>query len=249
MRAGKIRSYIIILKSVLLTLWISIQTIYDAYRGTYRRDRIDRRLRWWSSLLLKFARIDLRTIDPERLPNPSGKPCILMSNHSSLYDVPALFVSLPGSIRMMTKRELFGIPIWGRGLSEGEFIPIDRLDRRQALKDLEEARRKMESGITLWIAPEGTRSRTGELGAFKKGGFMLALRSGATVVPVGIRGAFDVLPAKTTDFHLGQQIEIHVGEPIDVKRFKKTEIDLLMHEVEQKIRELAGLPAPAVQTG
>lgn len=245
MKAGKVWSAIIVIKSVLLTLWISIETIYDVYRGLYSRERIDRRLRWWSSLLLKFARISLTATDVERVRPTPGKPCILMSNHSSLYDVPVLFAALPGSIRMLTKRELFTVPVWGRGLSAGEFIPVDRNDRRRALKDLEEARRKMESGITLWVAPEGTRSRTGLLGPFKKGGFMLALRSGATVIPVGIRGASDVLPAKTVDFHLGQNIEVHVGEPIDSTQFRKTETERLMQEVESQIRRLAALPGDA----
>jgi 1-acyl-sn-glycerol-3-phosphate acyltransferase len=180
--------------------------------------------------------------------NPNGvrfepnRRYVIMSNHSSLYDIPLTFMALPGSIRMLTKKELFEVPIWGRGMAAGEFISIDRNNRRQAFRDLQEARKKMESGIILWVAPEGTRSRTGKLGPFKKGGFMLALQTGATIVPVGIRGANEVLPAKTTDLHVGCHAEFHVGRPIDTSRYSKKQINELMEEVENQIRELAALP-------
>ncbi len=142
---------------------------------------------------------------------------------------------------MLTKKELFRVPIWGRGLTAGEFISIDRHNRRQAFRDLEEARKKMESGIILWVAPEGTRSRDGSLGAFKKGGFMLALQTGATIVPVGIRGAHDVLPARSLALRLGQEAEVHVGEPIDASVYSIEQRDHLMAAVEAQIRRLAAL--------
>ena len=163
-----------------------------------------------------------------------------MSNHSSLYDIPLMFVTLPGSIRMLTKKELFRIPVWGKGMKDGEFISIDRDNRRQAFRDLEEAKKKLESGVTLWVAPEGTRSRTGKIGPFKKGGFMLAMKTGATIVPVGIRGSFEVLPAKTSCFELGRKAEIHIGTPIETRNLSKRDMDRLITEVESRIRLLAG---------
>ncbi len=166
-----------------------------------------------------------------------------MSNHSSLYDIPLTLLAFAGSIRMLTKKELFRVPIWGRGLRAGEFISIDRHDREQALRDLDAARDKMSDGITLWVAPEGTRSRHGELGPFKKGGFMLALQTGATIIPLGIRGARDVLPAKSLTFCLDREAEIHVGRPIDARRSTIETGDALMAEVERQIRELAQIPA------
>jgi 1-acyl-sn-glycerol-3-phosphate acyltransferase len=72
-----------------------------------------------------------------------------MSNHRSHYDIPLIFLSLPGSIRMLTKKELFNIPIWGRGLRAAEFLSIDRRDHAQAMKDMEYAKERMQSGIVL----------------------------------------------------------------------------------------------------
>ena len=240
MKASKLQSYMIVLKALAITLWISIETIYKVYSGSETRKKCDRRLRWWSANLLKYLQLSYTSFNPNQVSFLPGKPYIIMSNHSSLCDIPLIFVTMPGSIRMLTKKELFDVPIWGRGMREGEFISVDRDNRRQALKDLQAAQKKMESGIILWVAPEGTRSKTGELGTFKKGGFMLAMKTGATIVPVGIRGAFNVLPAKTLDFQLGSHAEVHIGKPVDASKFTAKTRNKLMQEVEQQLRQLTG---------
>jgi 1-acyl-sn-glycerol-3-phosphate acyltransferase len=249
MKAGRLQSLVILLRSVYLTLRITVVTLAEVYRGVYARAVGDQRLRWWSRRLLELVDVRWRVVAPHGVPIEPGRPTILMSNHSSLYDIPLIFVGLPGSIRMLTKKELFRVPIWGRGLAAGEFISIDRHDHRQALRDLEEAKRKMASGIMVWIAPEGTRSRSGELGGFKKGGFMLALQTGATIIPVGIRGAREVLPPKTfAGVRLGQSVEIHVGRAIEASRFDETTRDALMKRVEDELRTLAALPADSTRS-
>lgn len=244
MRAGPLRTIAIIVRSIAVTLVITIPTIIDVSLRRYTRGVADRRLRWWAGKLLALVDLRLEVVDPHRVEIPPDRPCILMSNHSSLYDIPLLFAALPGSIRMLTKKELFRVPIWGRGLAAGEFVSIDRSDRWQAIRDLRAAREKMASGIVLWIAPEGRRSRDGRIGSFKKGGFMLALETGATIVPIGIRGARDVLPAKTLRFEVGRTAEVHVGAPIDAARYAVASRGELMNEVQRQIRELAGEPSP-----
>ena len=242
MRAGLAKTLGIIARSIGVTLAITIPTVWEVYRGSYRRADGDRRLRWWSGSLLRYAGLRVQVVNPHGVEIPDGRPCILMSNHSSLYDIPLIFMALPGSIRMLTKKELFRVPIWGRGLAAGEFVAIDRHDRQQAIRDLCAARDKMASGIVLWIAPEGTRSRDGRLGSFKKGGFMLALETGATIIPVGIRGSRDVLPAKSLRFELGRTAEVHVGRPIEAADYRgdgrDAGRDALMSEVERRLREL-----------
>jgi len=243
---------VILVRTVSATLRISIATIWEVYRGTFRRSVGDERLRWWSRRLIDLAELRCRVVNPRGITfGNDGKPTILMSNHSSLYDIPLIFVALPGSIRMLTKKELFSIPIWGRGLRAGEFASIDRRNREQAIRDLAQARAKMESGIVLWVAPEGTRSRDGRLGPFKKGGFMLALETGAQIVPIGIRGAGQVLPPKTfRSLQLGCTAEVHVGEPIDASSYSIETRDQLMEEVARRIVELARVErrgAPAEQ--
>jgi len=239
MRATKAQVFVIASKCILVTLWITVIAIYRAHRGRATRGKIDQLLRWWSRKLLQHVGLSCKTFDPHHSRFEGNQPIIIMSNHSSLYDIPLIYTALPGSIRMLTKKELFSVPIWGLGLKASEFVSVDRDNRRKAIEDLETARKKMESGLILWIAPEGTRSRSGNLGTFKKGGFMLALRTGALIVPVGIRGAFHVLPPKTLDFHLGKQAEVRIGEPIDASRFSRRNLTDLMEQVESRIKELA----------
>jgi 1-acyl-sn-glycerol-3-phosphate acyltransferase len=240
MKASFIRKLIIMAQTVAPTLGISIYALYMRVTNTYVRNRADRILRWWSAHLLKAVRTSWEISDPHGVTIAPGKPHIIMSNHRSHYDIPLIFVSLPGSIRMLTKKELFKIPIWGRGLKASEFLSIDRRDHEQAMKDLEEAKKMMEGGIVLWVAPEGTRSRTGKLGDFKKGGFMLALQMGAAIIPVGIRGSENILKPGTFNFYLNQKVHVNIGEPIDAARYSVDQRDELMLKVRGAIEGLCG---------
>src|ERR1041385_6142262 len=106
MRASLARTIGIVLRSIGVTLAITIPTVLEVYRGSYRREDGDRRLRWWSQTLLSYVDLRFRVVNPHDVEIPHGRPCILMSNHSSLDDIPLLFMALPGSIRMLTKKEL-----------------------------------------------------------------------------------------------------------------------------------------------
>jgi len=247
LRAGPLRTAVILLRTVLATLLISVVTVFEAYRGTYQRARADARLRWWSQRLLDLASLRCKVVDSYNLRLEPGRSTILMSNHQSLYDIPLIFAALPGSIRMVTKKELFRVPIWGRGMRAGEFVSIDRKHRGQAFRDLAEARRKMEDGIVLWIAPEGTRSRDGRLGEMKKGGFVLAIETGALIVPVGIRGSAHALPPGTfLKLRTGCTAEVHVGRPIDASGYSLERRDELVTEVARRICELAAIEPRAI---
>lgn len=238
MKASFVQKLGIIAKTVSSTLGISVIALYKRLNKTYTREYADGVLRWWSGYLLGAVHARYTIIDPCGIKLEPGKPYIIMSNHRSHYDIPLIFVSLPGSIRMLTKKELFKVPIWGRGLKAAEFLSIDRQDHAQALKDLEFAKEKMESGIVLWVAPEGTRSRTGKLGEFKKGGFMLALQIGATIIPVGIQGSERILKPKTREFFLGQEVKVNIGQPIDASAYRIEQRDQLMQDVRTAIEGL-----------
>ncbi|RFA30526.1 hypothetical protein CAI21_05625 [Alkalilimnicola ehrlichii] len=239
-KLSRLASFWVIAKSLGITLWISVRTLFEVYTGRFRREVGDRRLRWWSSRLLKYVGVDCRVANPHGFAFEPGKRYVVMCNHRSLYDIPITFVALPGSIRMLAKKELFKVPIWGQGMRAGEFISIDRVNFEQAVKDLEAAKAKMASGIILWAAPEGTRSREGALLPFKKGPFRVALDTGAVILPIGIRGADRVLPPKTTRFSFGERVDIAIGKPIDSAEYATTEIKRLMDDVRRQIETLGG---------
>ena len=245
MRAGKLTVIYVLARTAIDTLRITIATIVDVRSGRYRREFVDARLRWWSTRLLNPAGITRTVENPHDVSIEPGRPMIVMCNHSSLYDIPLTFVALEGGIRMLTKRELFKIPLWGAGMQAAEFIAIDRSNHDRALRDLELAREKMSTGICLWVAPEGTRSSDGSLGEFKKGGFMLALQTGALIVPVGIRGAHAVLPAGTFSLEQGHDIEVHIGRPIDASEYTIETREQLVDRVRGEIVRLAQLDTDA----
>lgn len=241
MKASLLRKILIMMVSLYVTLRITVIVLYwTSIKGGYPRKDGDGLLTWWSNGLVNVARIKKTVFDPFNVRIEPGKRYIIMSNHRSLYDIPLTILSLPGSIRMLTKKELFRIPLWGRGMAAGEFISIDRHNIEQAKKDLHAAGEKMEDGIVLWIAPEGTRSRTGRMGSFKKGGFILAIETGAQIIPVGIRGSEKVLPAKTWDFYLDQKVDIHIGKPIDTSAYTLENKDELIEAVRRELSALCG---------
>jgi len=241
MRANILQKLRILTVTIYATLRITLIVLYRVnIRGSYPRWFGDKWLKWWAGKLVDAVKIHYTVVDPNKLKIEPGKRYVIMSNHRSHYDIPLMILCLPGSIRMLTKKEFFKVPLWGRGLKAGEFISIDRSDLERAKKDLASARAKMESGIVLWISPEGTRSRTGRLGPFKKGGLIMAIESGATIIPVGIQGTENVSRPKTTDFFLDQDVTITIGSPIEASSYTLEQRDQLLEEVRKSIAHLCG---------
>ncbi|MAG67912.1 lysophospholipid acyltransferase family protein [Pseudomonas sp.] len=229
----------VVVGSVLVTLGYCLDVLWRAAARRLDRARVDRYTRGWAAALLRLVRLQVSVFGAP--PNFSdGRRYIILCTHASHYDIPVSFVALPGSIRMLAKSELYRIPVLGLTMRLAEFPSINRHKRTQALADLARARQMMESGIVLWAAPEGTRSRTGELLPFKKGCFHLALDTEAVIVPVAIRGIHRVLPARSWRFNLGQQVSVHVGEPIDAATYTREDLPALMAETRQRIAALLG---------
>lgn len=229
----------VVLGSVALTALFCVLVLLRALFGRLNRPIVDKYCREWSAGLLRLVRVSL-TVRGEVPDFSDGRRYIIMCTHASHYDIPVTFVSLPGSIRMLAKKELFSIPLLGQAMRAAEFPPIDRSHSRQALADLDRARAMMESGIVLWAAPEGTRSSDGRLLPFKKGCFHLALDTEAVIVPVAIRGIHRVLPARTWQINLGQPVDVRVGAPIDTQGRGKAELDEVMLAVRASLQDLLG---------
>lgn len=169
-----------------------------------------------------------------------GPAYIIMSNHWSMFDIPVIYSSLPGEIRMVAKRELFNIPLFGHAMRQSEFIEVDRDNHEKAIVSLNSAAAKLKDGIVVWIAPEGRCSTSGRLLPFKKGGFILAIKTQPIILPVAIRGANEVLPRGQLMPELGKTIEVQVGSPIDSAHYSLDQKEMLMGIVEQQMRMMLG---------
>jgi 1-acyl-sn-glycerol-3-phosphate acyltransferase len=125
---------------------------------------------------------------------PGGRPCIFMCNHVSNLDPPVVLPLLPGRSSVLLKKELMRIPILGRAMRMGQFVPVERGGKRDAAQtSVIAAGEALASGLNILVFPEGTRSRDGRLAAFKKGPFFLAMETKAPVVPVVISGTQEMM--------------------------------------------------------
>lgn len=165
----------------------------------------------------------------------SDETYVFMSNHESWLDIPAMFAAVPMSLRMVAKAGIMNIPIVGRAMDKAGFIAVDRANRSRAIKQLELAKERLKAGISIWMAPEGTRSRDGEIGLFKKGGFHLAVSLGLDIVPVYIEGARDVMAADTLIVHTNRSITVHFCEPVSTKDIQKPQMNQLVERVRAAI--------------
>jgi 1-acyl-sn-glycerol-3-phosphate acyltransferase len=223
------------------TLRISLPTIWQGLTGTLTPERCDERLLEWSSSIVRRASIDLHVDGLEHA--TTGESFVLMSNHQSLYDVPVIYQALQRRIRMVAKKELFQVPIWGRAMQRAGFISLDRTDRERSRETLLASASELHAGTSIWIAPEGTRSRTGELGPFRKGGFHLALQSGARILPISVIGTRKVLPAKGAKVTNGCSVRVVIHRPIDPQAYGEERRDELIEDVRNAIG--AELPPPS----
>ncbi len=239
MKASKLHTLWIIVLSLIYTAQTCGHAAIKHMLGTVKRRWCDEELQRWVKKMVKLLGIKCKVFNPYGVEPQKGQPTIVMVNHSSLFDIPLSFLAFPKhSLRMLAKKELASIPIMGQGMKAAEFPLIDRKNRSQALKDLEALHKLLESGIVMWIAPEGTRSKDGKVAAFKKGGFITAIQAGATIIPMGIRGAADILPARTYQFNINQKAEIHIGKPIDATQYALEDKDKLIAETHRVIKQL-----------
>lgn len=195
---------------------ISASTLFEMASGRLQRDTIDERARWFGQRVIELLDIRLDARGAEHI--PPGGSYVYMSNHQSHLDIPVLYASLPSpTIRMLAKKELFQIPIWGRGLRAAEFIEVDRANHARAVQSIDHAAALMRQGVSIWLAAEGTRSRDGRIKPLKKGGFHLARGTGAPIVPVAVNGTIDILAPGGRSMRRGCTVEVRIGTPIPVE--------------------------------
>ena len=194
--------------------------------------------RLWSRGLLVMSGLRLEVTPGQAL--DQGRSYVFMSNHQSLYDIPALIASLPVPAAFFAKRSLFQIPIFGWALKAGGFISVDRSDRSRAKESFAQALRSLVRGRSTVIFPEGTRSLDGQMLPFERGGFLLAIKAEAPVVPAGIQGTLSVRRRGGWKVTPGT-IRVAYGSPIETRGFGVRSRRDLAEAVEREIVALAGL--------
>jgi len=194
--------------------------------------------REWSKAILGAAGVrvlleGVDVIDPAR-------PQILVANHTSWFDVTALAAYLPGTYRFVAKQELASVPVFGPAWKACGHIAIDRGNRQRARESLAIARRRLEGErSTVIMFPEGTRSTSGELKAFKKGAFLLAIQTGVEIVPAAIVGSYRIMRKGSWLIRPGT-VTVRFGSPIQVGGMSVDDRDALIAQAREAILSLQG---------
>ena len=198
--------------------------------------------RLWSRVILGVPGVKLEV--KMHGPLEPGRPYVFMPNHASMVDIWVVFVAIPARFRFIAKKQLASIPLFGWAMAAGRFIFIDRQNAASARRTVQEAARRIGAGQSVVIFPEGTRTRDGRLGAFKKGGFHLAMDSGAAIVPVAIKGSREIMPRGAALIRAGT-VTLEVGDPIPTAGLTVNDRDALIAKVRARVAAMLGeLPEP-----
>ncbi len=184
---------------------------------------------------MALAGIKLRVAGREHL--PLDRAAVYCANHQSNVDPPVLFTALHPRMHIVYKAEINAIPLLARAFRHGGFVPIDRRNKEAAMRSLEAGARSIQQGNSFLIFPEGTRSKTAELLPFKKGGFLMALKAQAPIVPVAVSGGRAAMQ-KGSWYIRPVTISVRVGEPIQTAGMLTSDRDALIARVRERIEAL-----------
>ena len=187
----------------------------------------------WSRYGLLIAGVNLEVEGAELVPR--DRPLIFMGNHQSNFDIMALFHAIPIRFNWLAKEELFRVPFFGPSIQSAGYIPINRGDGRDSLKSLTKAAQLIRAGTSVAIFPEGTRSTDGRLLPFKRGGFILATKAEAPIIPFTIVGSSGVNPPDNFLFLRPGTIRISFSPPIRTDGQGTKDQSKLMEQVREAI--------------
>jgi len=182
--------------------------------------------RFWAWLILKITAVRVVVRGAEKIDRT--RSYMIIANHQSHFDGPALAWGLGGlQFRWIAKKELLDIPLFGHCLNSSRNIFIDRTNRESAHASIQEGMAMLPAGAGVMCFAEGTRSNTGRVGPFKKGGFAAALQRGVPLLPITINGSRHVLPKGSLVFRRGI-IELVIADPIETAGKSSDDLDELI---------------------
>jgi len=198
----------------------------------------------WGRTELWAAGVRLSVRDLERVNRQDAQ--IFVSNHQSIFDIFAILSCVPASVRFVAKKELSRIPAFSQAMSAAGHVFIDRKDRRRASETMRKAGERMQrERLSLGLFPEGTRSRTGELGEFKKGTFVLAIETQVPIVPLALDGGYRVASRGRIR---ASDMTLSVGVPISTRgrtaADRDTVLEAVRGEIEAMLDGARAVPAP-----
>jgi 1-acyl-sn-glycerol-3-phosphate acyltransferase len=184
---------------------------------------------------LALVGIRYRVAGAEHL--PLDRSAVYCANHQSNVDPPLLFTALHPRMHILYKAEIDQIPLLARAFRMGGFIPVNRSNREAAMRSIDAGAASLRAGHSFLIFPEGTRSQTAELLPFKKGGFIMAIKAQAPIVPVAIQGGREAM-RRGSRIIWPVKVSVRVGEPVETAGVALEDRDALIEHVRERIAAL-----------
>ena len=225
--------------AVLVSIGVAITAFFSFWAVTYSffdnaENNVHKVARIWSRILLAISKTKVQVIGRENI--APGRPQVLMANHQSDFDILIALAFVPGQFRWIAKKELFAVPVFGQAMRSAGYIEIDRQNHEKALRSLDLAALRIREGKSVMTFPEGTRSRDGEIKAFKQGTFYLAIQAGAPIVPISIIGSGEIMPKRSLKIRPGK-IKMVIGKPVLTKNYTVESRRELIDKVREVIIE------------
>lgn len=184
----------------------------------------------WSKFTIEIIGIELEVKGLENIPKET---CVFIGNHSSILDIPILLYTVDRNLGFIAKKEMMKIPVIGYWLEKTKSVPLDRDNPRSAIKSINDGINNINEGCSMVIFPEGTRSKNGKVGEFKKGSLKLATKSKVPIVPVSIDRASRAFE-DNRKFRTAK-IKVVFGEKVDTKNLSKEEEKTLTENIRNTI--------------
>ena len=187
--------------------------------------------RRWARSLVNFTGAQIQVIGEENVPREG--PVLFVSNHQGNFDIPILLGFIDKPKAFIAKKELKKIPILCTWMEYMQCVFIDRGDPRQSLKAINRGAELLKEGYSQVVFPEGTRSEDGTMGEFKPGSLRLALKADVPIIPITIRGAYDMMPKGDWKIRAAK-VEVIISPPVSVENVSSKE----SNELTDKVREM-----------
>lgn len=192
-------------------------------------------MRTWGKILVRAAGVKLEVLGHENI--RPGDSYIVVANHQSHMDIPVSMAALPLPIRIISKKELFKIPVFGWGMRAVGILEIDRSNRKKAIETLKKAEQILKKNrLSILAFPEGTRSPDGKIHNFKKGSIILAINTGLPLLPVSVSGSRNVLPKNTLRVRKGK-IRVQIHPPVPTHDLKIEQRNELVKQIQQIVQK------------
>lgn len=189
----------------------------------------------WAQLLVRLNRFwKIRVSGKSRI-DPK-QTYVVIANHSSLADIVCLYL-LGMQFKWLAKKSLFRIPFLGWSMGAMGYIPLERGRHGSIRISYQKCLDRLKKGVSVLIFPEGTRSRTGEMGRFKSGAFRLAIQSGRPLLPVVVAGTKQVISKGQAGFGNPGLTQIKVLDPVETKNLTLKDEEELRRRVEGLMRK------------